>query len=205
MHICSAGRILLNQTVQRQLRGPLLNLCRGTAFKYVNTRRYQLDEVNVIGDEDPKATKIIEKHGKAWHVTNESNTTTVAQTVSGDFDMYNGLQRAFYLQFYKNLINFDELKEKRFPLGAVVPFQNGNNFVYFMIIRENWWDRGAYRPLREALKAMRDHAVENNVKNITMGRLGAQEDGLDFTECYNSAKDIFYDSGVTLTFYVRTT
>lgn len=46
------------------------------------------------------AVRIIEKEGKAWHILDEGRSSSLAQTVSGDFDMYNGMAREF-LKFYK--------------------------------------------------------------------------------------------------------
>ena len=59
--------------------------------------------------------------------------------------------------------------------------------------------------MRESLVAMREHAVDHGVENITMGRLGSYEDGLDFTHIYKDMKEIFYDSPLSLTVYLRTT
>lgn len=52
---------------------------------------------------------------------------------------------------------------------------------------------------------MRQHALENDVKSIAMGRLGAQEDGLDFNEVTKELKTIFYDSDMDLIVYARRT
>ena len=78
-------------------------------------------------------------------------------------------------------------------------------FLLLQVIREFWWDRGAYRPLREALQAMRKHANENGVTDITMGRLGAQDDGLDFRDILPDLQEVFYDSNITLSIYFRRT
>lgn len=59
--------------------------------------------------------------------------------------------------------------------------------------------------MRESLQAMKQHAVENQVTNIAMGRLGAQDDGLDFREILPEFKKIFYDTNITLSIYFRRT
>lgn len=59
--------------------------------------------------------------------------------------------------------------------------------------------------MRESLQAMKQHAVENQVTNIAMGRLGAQDDGLDFREILPELKKIFYDTNITLSIYFRRT
>lgn len=59
--------------------------------------------------------------------------------------------------------------------------------------------------MRESLQAMKQHAVENQVTNIAMGRLGAQDDGLDFREILLEFKKIFYDTNITLSIYFRRT
>ena len=59
--------------------------------------------------------------------------------------------------------------------------------------------------MRESLQAMKQHAVENQVTNIAMGRLGAQDDGLDFREILPELKKIFYNTNITLSIYFRRT
>lgn len=59
--------------------------------------------------------------------------------------------------------------------------------------------------MRESLQAMKQHAVENQVTNIAMGRLGAQDDGLDFREILPELKKIFYDTNIKLSIYFRRT
>lgn len=59
--------------------------------------------------------------------------------------------------------------------------------------------------MRESLQAMKQHAVENQVTNIAMGRLGAQDDGLDFREILPELKKIFYETNITLSIYFRRT
>jgi len=175
---------------------------RNYVLKYVDPTKYNIDDIKVIQDDDPKSVKMLEKHGKAWHIMDEGRNASVAQTVSADFDMLNGLAREFAKHFK---VNQQELKEKGYPLGSCVPVQNGRHYIYYLIIRENWWDRGAYRPMRESLSAMKTHAIENNVENIVMGRLGSQDDGLDFREILPDIKETFYATDLTLSFYTRRT
>ena len=59
--------------------------------------------------------------------------------------------------------------------------------------------------MRESLQAMKQHAVENQVTNIAMGRLGAQDDGLDFREILPELKKVFYNTNITLSIYFRRT
>lgn len=59
--------------------------------------------------------------------------------------------------------------------------------------------------MRESLSAMKTHAIENNVENIVMGRLGSQDDGLDFRAILPDIKKIFYATDITLSLYTRRT
>lgn len=59
--------------------------------------------------------------------------------------------------------------------------------------------------MRESLQAMKQHALENQVTNVAMGRLGAQDDGLDFREILPDLKKIFYNTNITLSIYSRRT
>jgi len=171
---------------------------------YPDPTRYRVDDVHVVQNDDPKSVCVTEKQGRSFAVVDESRTTSVAITVPGDFSLIYGLHRTFYMYFHER-IDFNKLAQEKHPIGSVVPVKNNKHWVYFLVIRNNWWDRGAYRPMRESLTAMRDHAVTHNVDNITMGRLGSYEDGLDFTHVYKDMKEIFYDTPLSLTVYLRTT
>ena len=59
--------------------------------------------------------------------------------------------------------------------------------------------------MRESLEALRRHALNNDVKTIAIGRLGSQNDGLNFDEVLKDVKKIFYDSGITFIIYPRRT
>ncbi|XP_002166570.2 ADP-ribose glycohydrolase OARD1 isoform X1 [Hydra vulgaris] len=203
IHFLSKNSVLFKNDL-RVLQGLSLVCGRNYALKYVDPTRYNIDHVKVIKDEDPLAVNIIEKHGKAWHICEEGRNASIAHTVSGDFDLNNGLLREMSL-YFADIINQEELESRKSPLGSIVPIKNGDHFLYFLVIRENWWDRGAYRPMRESLEALRVHALNNNVKTIAIGRLGSQNDGLDFGVIIKDIKKIFYDSGITLIIYPRRT
>lgn len=190
-----------NHSIKVVHRAPLVLSCRNYVLKYVDPTKYAINEIKIIEDEDPHAVKIIEKHGKAWHLLDNGRTASLAHTVSGDFNIVKGLSRSFTMHFPETA----KLAKKENPLGSVAVLQNKEHFVYYLIIRENWWDRGAYRPMRESLTAMRDHALKHSVENIAMGRLGSLEGGLDFREILKDLKNIFYDTGISLTIYPRRT
>jgi hypothetical protein len=171
---------------------------------YPDPTRYKVEDVHIVQNDDPRSVCISEKHGRSFAVVDESRKSSVALTVPGDFSLLYGLHKTFYMYFHER-IDFKKLAEENHPVGSVVPVRNNKHWVYFLVIRNNWWDRGAYRPMRESLAAMREHATTHNVENIAMGRLGSYEDGLDFTHIYKDMKEIFYDTPVSLTVYLRTT
>ena len=57
--------------------------------------------------------KILDKHGKAWHIINEGKTASLAQTVSADFDMFSGLAREFVVHFKTNQVELKNQSKKR--------------------------------------------------------------------------------------------
>ena len=67
------------------------------------------------------------------------------------------------------------------------------------VTRERWWDRGCYKHLRSALKNVKEHAKDNSVNSICMGRLGSGPDGLDWTEVREIIKETFKNSSLTIT------
>eukprot|EP00112_Aurelia_sp_Birch-Aquarium-sp1_P010247 Seg2197.4 transcript_id=Seg2197.4/GoldUCD/mRNA.D3Y31 product="O-acetyl-ADP-ribose deacetylase 1" protein_id=Seg2197.4/GoldUCD/D3Y31 len=115
--------------------------------------------------------------------------------VSSDFEMNRGLAK----YFKKTLQHAELFKGKAVTPGqaAIIPYRD--SFIYYLVTREGWWDRGCYRHLKSALKDVKEHAKDNCVTNICMGRLGSGPDGLDWTEVKEIIKDTFQNSNLTIT------
>eukprot|EP00794_Sanderia_malayensis_P021383 gene21383-23469_t len=103
---------------------------------------------------------------------------SLAQCVSSDFAMDKGLAK----QFKKAFGNIETLKQQGVKPGgaAILPYKD--SFIYYLVTRERWWDRGCYKYLRSALADVRHHCEANRVVDLRMGRLGAGPDGLDWYE-----------------------
>jgi O-acetyl-ADP-ribose deacetylase (regulator of RNase III) len=76
-----------------------------------------------------------------------------------------------------------------------------NRFVYYLITKENYWNKPTYNDLRATLIEMKNHALSNNVKAISMPRLGCGLDGLMWNQVKKMLKDEFKDTGIVITVY----
>eukprot|EP00794_Sanderia_malayensis_P008634 gene8634-9567_t len=119
---------------------------------------------------------------------------SLAQCVSSDFAMDKGLAK----QFKKAFGNIESLKQQGIKPGgaAILPYKD--SFIYYLVTRERWWDRGCYKYLRSALADVRYHCEAYSVVDLRMGRLGAGPDGLDWYEVREIIKDTFQDTEVTI-------
>ncbi|XP_065051522.1 uncharacterized protein LOC135681139 [Rhopilema esculentum] len=120
--------------------------------------------------------------------------SSLMDCVSSDFVMDKGLAKHFKRAFQHKEI----LQQSGTPPGkaAVVPYKNC--YIYYLVTRERWWDRGCYKYLKLALQDAKEHIENNGVDEVCMGRLGSGVDGLDWMKVRELIKDTFKDTGITI-------
>jgi len=119
---------------------------------------------------------------------------SLVECVSSDFEMDKGLVKCFEKSFKHKLL----LRERAVMPGnaAIVPYKDC--YIYYLITRERWWDRGCYQYLGTALHTVKDHCIAHNVKELCMGRLGSGMDGLDWKYVRLLIIDTFKDTELTV-------
>lgn len=78
-----------------------------------------------------------------------------------------------------------------------------DRYIYYLVTKERSGTGfyPTYESLESSLKAMRDHMVENNVKEVAIPQIGCGIDGLKWDEVEARIRSIFKDTGVEMTVY----
>lgn len=76
-----------------------------------------------------------------------------------------------------------------------------SRFIYYLITKEKYWNKPTYATLESSLRAMREHCVANQVKSLSMPRIGCGLDGLQWDKVSDQIKDVFTGSGVEINVY----
>ena len=99
------------------------------------------------------------------------------------------------------LENFPVLRNSRlqfsFQPGTIFAYwhDESQRFIYNLKTKVKCSDEPNPPDVANAIEAMREHALTNNVKVIAMPRLARGLDGLPLNEIQTMLSDIFYNSG----------
>ena len=74
-------------------------------------------------------------------------------------------------------------------------------FIYDLVTKVKCSDKPNPPDVANAIEAMREHALSNNVKVIAMPRLASGLDGLPWNEIQTMLLDSFWDSGIQIQVY----
>ena len=87
-------------------------------------------------------------------------------------------------------------------IGDVAVLKRDDRFIYYLITKERYFHKPTYDTLKASLKSMLLHCQENKVTNLSMPTIGCGLDKLEWPKVANVIKDVFGDSGITITVYV---
>jgi len=57
-------------------------------------------------------------------------------------------------------------------VGEMALLKHKDRYVYYLVTKERYWNKPTYQTLTSSLEKMRDHAVNNGVKMISMPKIG---------------------------------
>jgi O-acetyl-ADP-ribose deacetylase (regulator of RNase III) len=128
--------------------------------------------------------------------------SSLAHCVSRDLRMGKGISVAFKQRYGR----VAELAKQNAGVGCAgvldVTHDGLRKFVYYLVTKENYYDKPTYATLTESLWAMRNHATAHGVEVISMPRIGCGLDRLDWETVKSLLQNLFEDSGVQLHVYV---
>jgi O-acetyl-ADP-ribose deacetylase (regulator of RNase III) len=128
----------------------------------------------------------------------DSNTWSLAHCVSACFHMNKGIAKTFKKRFGSVQ---DLLEQKKTP-GSVAVLKHQDNFIYYLVTKEKFYQKPTMKSLEKSLVEMRDHCVQNNVTRLAMPRIGCGLDKLDWNKVQNLVSTIFQDTSIEIRVFI---
>uniref|UniRef100_A0A3B3YC28 Macro domain-containing protein n=1 Tax=Poecilia mexicana TaxID=48701 RepID=A0A3B3YC28_9TELE len=125
------------------------------------------------------------------------NQESLAHCVSEDLRMGKGIA----VLFKKNFGRVDALKEQKKLTGECAILTHDRRFIYYLITKKKASQKPTYVSLRQSLEAMKCHCLENNVKRISLPRIGCGLDQLEWSKVSQILQDVFKQTDIALTVY----
>ena len=127
--------------------------------------------------------KIIEK--KANLFTYECS---LGHCVSEDLAMSKGIA----VIFAKHFKRIDELRNQNPKVGSMVVLDEPDNRkIYYLVTKKRYYDIPTYDNLKSSLICMRDHIIQNNVKELALPRIASGLDRLKWDLVKKIIIDVF--------------
>lgn len=117
--------------------------------------------------------------------------------VSEDLNMGKGIAVAFKEKFK----SVEELKKQQVKMGGVAILQTENRFIYYLVTKVRYYHKPTYDSVRKSLEAMRAHIIQNNVVSLSMPKIAAGLDGLEWDKVKEIIFDVFSQVQIKITMF----
>ena len=142
-------------------------------FLFKNLRRVLLKMIKIV-------------KGDLFSSTDES----LCHCVSEDFKMGKGIA----LTFRKKFGNVDYLKNQNKKVGEVAVLEFEDLVIFYLVTKKYYYGKPTYSSLRQCLIEMRDIMVENKIKTLSMPKIGAGLDRLEWPKVQKIIEDVFCEA-----------
>lgn len=132
-----------------------------------------------------------EIHGDLFSVPKQFS---LAHCVSADFHMSQGIASLFKKQFGSQ----DVLLSQQPSQGSLAILTESNRFIYYLVTKENFFDKPTYENLYFSLCCLKQHIVNNEVKHLAIPALGCGLDKLSWPKVRSLIFLCFSDIDLTL-------
>lgn len=122
---------------------------------------------------------------------------SIAHCVSRDLHMGKGIA----VLFKKKFGGIEELSAQDKGIGEVAILKRGKRFIYYLITKENYWHKPTYDSLRKTLEELKKHIIANQVKRLSIPKLGCGLDRLLWPKVKQMLKEIFQETDLQITTY----
>jgi hypothetical protein len=131
-----------------------------------------------------------------------SSKTSLAHCVSADLSMDLGIALNF-----KNLFgNVKKLKSVNACVNDViilVPNDNSKKLIFYLVTKKLYWGKPSLKSFALTLNNLKEGLLKYDIKEISIPKIGSGLDKLPWRKCSGIINDIFYDSGISITVYVK--
>lgn len=124
---------------------------------------------------------------RSWSITYKKDdvflavgTSSMAHCVSADLKMGKGIAVYFKSKFYSE--GAEELKLQNPTVGGCVVSKEGEHFVYNLVTKNAYHEYPTLVMLLSSVIEMKNHAVKNGVKKISMPKIGCGLDKLSWPD-----------------------
>ena len=124
-------------------------------------------------------------------------SVSLAHCISADCKLGAGIAKIFRQKFGR----IDQLKSTNAMVGEVAPLLVNNRFVYNLVTKEHFWEKPTYESLKNSLIGMKDHAMQHNVIEICMPRIGCGLDRLEWNKVKSILEEVFGNGSIVITVY----
>lgn len=124
-------------------------------------------------------------------------TSSLAHCIAKDLKMGKGVSGLFKKKFGP----IDCFKNQNLQVGSVGILKDNERYVYYLITKSKTSGYPTLNDLKESLISMKTHAIENNVKTISMPRIGSGLDKLDWDLVKNTIIEVFNDIDININVY----
>lgn len=159
------------------------------------TKKLKLETFSVSNSTQPSpSTTLQEIKGDLF-----TSKTSLAHCISQDLNLGAGVARIFRNKYAPELIQ--ELKKKDPQIGDACPFSTEGRTVYNLVTKKRFFDKPTYESLRSTLLSMKEHACSNDIKTISIPKIGCGLDKLKWEVVKEMIDDIFSMSGIKIIVY----
>lgn len=123
---------------------------------------------------------------------------SIAHCISKDVEMGKGIA----VEFKKRFGQVDNIKNQKKEIGQVAILnKNENSFIYYLITKERYYHKPSYSSLEKSLNDMKIHIEKNNIKELSMPKIGCGLDKLEWNIVKKMINRIFSNLELKITIY----
>ncbi len=103
--------------------------------------------------------------------------------------------------FKKKYGGIDELKKQNIQIGSVGVLERNGRYIYYLVTKSRSSGYPTLNDLKASLIEMKDHALKYEVKMISMPKIGAGLDKLDWNKVKETIIDVFNGTEIKIRIY----
>lgn len=121
-----------------------------------------------------------------------TSENSLAHCVSADLHMGAGIATIFK----KKYNNIDKLKKQNIKTGGVCTLKNKERFIFYLVTKNKYYEKPKIEDLEKCLINLFEFLIKNDIRKISMPRIGCGLDKLNWNDVEKIIQNIFIDIDV---------